>query len=401
LEMNHVWILAAVLAVLLAGGWLERRLHRRCLAGIPIRIHVNGTRGKSSVTRLIAGGLRAGGIVTCAKTTGTLPRLILPDGSEQPIARGCRPNVLEQIGVVRRAAAMRAEALVVECMALTPALQWLSEFQLIRATHAVITGVGEDHLDVMGPSERDVAWALAGMIPPGGKLFSAEQRHADVFRSAALDRQCRLVEISPNDTARVTAAELARFSHDEHAQNVALALAVCAALGVDRQRALAGMWQATPDAGALAEWNWQEGDKRFWLVNGFAANDPASSREIWAAALDRHAQAERRIALVNCRADRPGRSALLGRACASWPAADHYLLCGGGTRHFARAAIRSGLEASKLTVVSGAGTAPIFAALRCLAGSTTLVVGLGNIGGAGLELVEHFQNRKPRAELVG
>ena len=29
---------------------------------------------------LIAGGLREGGVVTCAKTTGTLARMILPDG---------------------------------------------------------------------------------------------------------------------------------------------------------------------------------------------------------------------------------------------------------------------------------------------------------------------------------
>ena len=43
---------------------------------IPIRIHVNGTRGKSSVTRLIAAGLRAGGKRTFAKTTGTAPRVI-------------------------------------------------------------------------------------------------------------------------------------------------------------------------------------------------------------------------------------------------------------------------------------------------------------------------------------
>ena len=71
-------------ALLLAGltwfGVWETRRHTRTLRQIPIRIHVNGTRGKSSVTRLIAGGLRAGGIRTVAKTTGTMARLIFPDG---------------------------------------------------------------------------------------------------------------------------------------------------------------------------------------------------------------------------------------------------------------------------------------------------------------------------------
>jgi len=70
-----------------AGGLGEGLTHRRRLRRIPIRIHVNGTRGKSSVSRLIAAGLRAGGIRTCCKTTGTLPRMILPDGSEYPVFR--------------------------------------------------------------------------------------------------------------------------------------------------------------------------------------------------------------------------------------------------------------------------------------------------------------------------
>ncbi len=150
--MKHLWILTALGALLATLAWIERRQHRRRLDRIRIRIHVNGTRGKSSVTRLIAAGLRAAGLATCAKTTGTLARLSLPDGREQPIERGCRPNVLEQIGVVRAAVAAGAEALVVECMALTPGLQWLCEWQLIRATHAVITGARADHLDVMGPA---------------------------------------------------------------------------------------------------------------------------------------------------------------------------------------------------------------------------------------------------------
>ena len=40
---------------------------------------MNGTRGKSSVTRLVAAGLREGGLKTFAKTTGTAPRVIDSD----------------------------------------------------------------------------------------------------------------------------------------------------------------------------------------------------------------------------------------------------------------------------------------------------------------------------------
>ena len=72
--MDGTLLLAGGAALLSAMGAIESLVHRRCLSKIPYRIHVNGTRGKSSVTRLIAAGLREGGIRTCAKTTGTLPR---------------------------------------------------------------------------------------------------------------------------------------------------------------------------------------------------------------------------------------------------------------------------------------------------------------------------------------
>ena len=49
---------AAILALVLSLLLWERLARDRALAAVPIRIHVNGTRGKSTVTRLIAGALR-------------------------------------------------------------------------------------------------------------------------------------------------------------------------------------------------------------------------------------------------------------------------------------------------------------------------------------------------------
>ena len=63
-------------------GLIEFALHQKRIYSIPIRIHVNGTRGKSSVTRLIGSALREGGIQTISKVTGTYPRLILENGCE-------------------------------------------------------------------------------------------------------------------------------------------------------------------------------------------------------------------------------------------------------------------------------------------------------------------------------
>ena len=166
--MSIVTVIVAATTVLLVIGVWEYQLLRRRLKRFRWRIHVNGTRGKSSVTRLIAAGLRAGGIRTFAKTTGTLPRLILPNGTEVAVPRPYGANIIEQRSVVRFAARHRADALVIECMALQPELQWLAEARLTHATHGVITNARPDHLDVMGPSEADVARALAGMMPYRG-----------------------------------------------------------------------------------------------------------------------------------------------------------------------------------------------------------------------------------------
>ena len=89
-------------------------------------IYVNGTRGKSSVTRLIDAGLRAGGWRTYAKTTGTLPMIIDTNGNEKLIRRRGRANIKEQIKILKQAALEKAEVLVIECMAVNPELQYIS-----------------------------------------------------------------------------------------------------------------------------------------------------------------------------------------------------------------------------------------------------------------------------------
>jgi poly-gamma-glutamate synthase PgsB/CapB len=382
--------IAVVLGVL---GAIELFTHRRNLRRIPIRIHVNGTRGKSSVTRLIAAGLREGGLVTCAKTTGTLARMIMPDGTEYPVFRPAGPNIIEQLRIVRTATTYDPQVLVIECMAVQPSLQALSELKMIRATHGVITNARADHLDVMGPTEDDVALALAGTTPIGATIYTAELRHKEVFERAAKDRGSKLVAIPEEEVREVTEAELAEFSYVEHAENVALALNVCRSLGVERAVALRGMWSAKPDPGVTAVSEINFFGRKLIFFNGFAANDPESTERLWRLAVDRFPNVEKKIALFNCRADRPDRSRQLGEACADWPEADHYMLIGTGTYIFARAAAARGLDERKMVFAEDARIEEIFEQIVELSGSNALIMGMANIGGQGLDLVRHFRNR--------
>lgn len=386
-------LLLAVTALLVGLGALELWWHRRNLSKIPIRVHVNGTRGKSSVVRLIAAGLRAGGKRTCAKTTGTLARMILPDGREVPIYRPAGANVIEQKRIVATAAYAGAEVLVIECMALQPELQSLCESKLVRATHAVITNARPDHLDVMGPGAREVARALAGMTPPKGKLFTAERDHISELRDAAKDRGAELHQLSDADIAEVTSRDLAGFRYTEHRDNVALALKVCESIGVEREVALRGMWEASPDPGAMTEHELAFFGREIAFVNGFAANDPVSTEQIWRSTCSKYADRAVRIAIFNCRADRPDRSRELAKSFVSWPPADHVVLMGSGTYLFAREASRLGYDSTKLVFAEGLATDELFERIIDLIPGSALVMGMGNVGGQGLSLVRYFHNR--------
>lgn len=382
-------VLLLVLAYL-AYGMIEFRLHLRNLRCVPIRVHVNGTRGKSSVTRLIAAGLRAGGLCTVAKTTGSAARYIGPDSSEEQVMRPGPANIREQLSVVSRARRDGAQALVVECMALRPDLQRISERQLIRSTVGVITNVRPDHLDVMGPTVDDVAVALAGSIPSQAALFTAEHSRRGPLRDAAHALGSEFHEVLPEaHDPGITDG----FRYVEHLENVALALAVCEHLGVSRDVALEGMRGAAPDPGALTVHRVREGDKDIEFVNAFAANDRESTYAVWQAIDPRSDPGRNVIVVASMRADRPDRAFQFGGILAEDLDADHYILTGELTHPVRSGALKLGLDARKMSDMGGRTPSEVYDRIVTFTEKRSIVVGVGNIGGTGGQLVSLFKAR--------
>ncbi len=394
----HVILITSILILFLVVlGIIEYAYHVKNLRSISIRIHVNGTRGKSSVTRLIAAGLREAGIKTFAKTTGALPRMIIHDGSEYPVFRQGMANIIEQVRIIAFAAQNRADALVIECMALQPFLQYLCEIKLVQATHGVITNVREDHLDVMGPDEKDVARALLGTTPLGKRLFTCERDYLDDFEAACRAGNTGLSVVSDSEVESIRDQDLGEFSYVEHRENIALALKVCGSLGVERDVALRGMKKAAPDMGAMTDMKLNFFGRRIHFINGFAANDPESSETIWMMALDAHPDVESRIMIINSRIDRPDRSRQIGKALFRWPRADRYILIGSGSYFIMHYAVKSGIDPRLFTNAEDLDTELIFEETLKYCKQSTLLMGIGNIAGPGLELITYFRNR---AELI-
>ncbi len=375
-------LILLLLALLTAAGLWETMRHRLVRRRIPVRVHVNGSRGKSSVTRLVAAGLQAGGVRTCAKTTGSAARFLHVDGSESPVRRLGPPNIREQLRIFRQAASEGAEALVLECMAVRPDLQRVCEHDIVKATHGVITNVRPDHLEVMGPRIEDVAESLSGTVPRRASLLHAEPRFAHVLDRRARRRGSSSVQCDP---AAVTDADLAGFRYVEFADNVALALDVCEAVGVDRDAALRGMWDVTPDVGALTRAPLPAADKDLTFVNAFAANDPESSLAVWRR-LGLDEKPDEAVVLFNNRADRLRRARDLAPLFGGDVQAGRIVVCGQATAQFMDL-IRKRVPEGTVVDAGGRTAAAVVELLVDVCPERATVVGLGNIGGVGLELV--------------
>ncbi len=367
--------------------------HRRNLARIPHRIHVNGTRGKSSVTRLIYAALRQlPNHRVVAKTTGTAPRFLFPDGREVPVFRAGRPNILEQLRIVRRAVEAGADILVLECMAITPEYLRVLEDRIVQSTVGVITNVREDHLDTMGPTLAHVARHLALTTPRNGVLFTAERRFRRLLEAEARRRGSRLVLVNPEEW--VQPGDLERFPYVEHAENVALALAVARHFGLDRETALRGMWQVPPDPGALRHFEIHLPNQTLWVYNAFAANDPESTRLIWQNVVARHPEAQT-VALFVARRDRPQRTEAFARVLGRDLVADWYLLAGFVVHPVASALRRRGIPQNRILLLEGQPAHRVVEALRRIPAPKLVVVTMGNIVGLGQEIVDLLQDLRP------
>lgn len=296
----------------LSGGviafWaLEHRRHMRKIDGIPIRIHVNGIRGKSTVTRLIGGALREAGLTTIAKTTGSAAVVVDRDGRDQPIIRQGAPTIIEQIDVIRRSVPDDTEALVIECMAIRPDYQRASEKLIVRSTISVLTNVREDHMEQLGDTLPKIARSLSETCPYGGHFITGENdpELVAVLKEKAAERSSTF---EAGDPSRVTDKDLEGFGPFAFRENIAVALAVADRLKIDRKTALRGMRKAPEDPGASHVVTVKMGGKTVHWVNLFAVND----RESTVAAVDKAnewcGEGATRIALLNNRVDREERA---------------------------------------------------------------------------------------------
>jgi gamma-polyglutamate synthase len=390
--MYSFYILLTIVILAAIAGVFEYTRHQKRIYSIPIRIHINGTRGKSSVTRLIGAGLRAGNISNITKVTGTFPRLIIEDGTETYIHRKSSANIIEQLDIVKFAAGRKVKALVMECMALQPQYQTITEHQMIHSNICVMTNIRIDHTDVMGHTLMEIAETLGRTIPKNEHLFTSENVIPDTLKQMA-DKRNTITHFV--DLQTVSHDEMKGFRYIEHRENVALALAICEHLNIDRETALKGMYDAIPDAGVLTCSRVVAFQKNLVFYNAFAANDPDSTLMVWQKIRDEIGFEGKRIVLLNTRQDRLYRAKQLAEMVAMKikDEIDYLMLIGQSTEVVEGMALSCGIPGNKLVVVGWTTPAEVFEKILSVTEKTSTIVAIGNMGGMGAETVEFFENR--------
>ena len=280
---------------------------KRNVEKIPIRVNINGIRGKSTVTRLITRILTEAGYKTVGKTTGTAARMIywFQDDEDIIVRQPQGANIGEQLKVLQKAADLNAEALVCECMAVNPDYQKVFQFRMLEANIVVIVNVLEDHLDVMGPTLDQIAQAFGATIPYNGFLITIDCAYTNYFKQIAKERNTKVIIA---DNSKITDEYLAKFDYMIFPDNASLALAVGEALGIDEETCFKGMLNAHPDPGAMRITRIGDENLNCTFVNGFAANDPQSTVNIWERVKELEYNTEDPIVIMNCREDRVDRT---------------------------------------------------------------------------------------------
>lgn len=389
--MGTLLVTAALFLFYLAALALEAEGVRRDRGSVPLRIGVTGTRGKSSVVRLIAAALRGSGRRVLAKTTGSRPRLILPDGSERDFPRFGPPSILEQKLLLRAARAEGADALVAEIMSVRPECQAVESSGILGIGVCVVTNARVDHEAEQGASRSEVARALARSVPRGGlAVCSAGEDSPELLEAVA--RAGARLRVAPPRVPVGLRRYIPVLGYAEFEENLCVALETCRALGLDGPGALRGMAAAAPDLGALRTWRWEEDGSPRVFVNAFAANDVDSTRAVLARALAGKPSGARAVGLLSLREDRAERTRQWLQALEKGLPEPLEELCAVGT---AAGIVRRRLSARGIPCRAIRARDP-GVILRAAAGGRPgelWIVGIGNIVGPGARIVEYCSVR--------
>lgn len=353
----------------------EQVLLGRARAAVPYRILVTGTRGKSSLVRILAAGARVTEPSACGKITGDVPTLLSPDGDREIRRRG-PARLAEQARLLFRCSRNATRCLVVESMTITPELM-KAEANLLRPTVAAIVNVRDDHQETLGADPDLQRKAYLDSLPRGCARVTRDPALAPFVSS--YDRSLRQPALS--FWGRSWLDGLGPLQRDL----VELAADVLAELGWDNERsrqAMAAVARQMDNTPRLL--SWQQRD--FIFLDGFSANDTESLEHLWGAWREDLESARPWSIVLATRADRPVRTSRFCNWISRRNDVDKVYVTGTHRPAALRTLRRQGVSAIDAGHLPAAMEFRDGDPLSAVRSGHSILVGLGNSRGLGLRL---------------
>lgn len=336
------------------------------LTSAPIRVLVTGSRGKSSVVRLLSAALASFGLEVRGRITGVVPRELRPGvAPEAPLKETLLlrsgPASVEEMRWWLSSLPASVDAVVMENSAIEPDLQHLA-FRWLRPVCSVLTNVRPDHEESWGRGEESAARALCSGLCPNVEGYPVVLPRTIAERPTVerllRERGCRPV---PCDSGEDFAQE-----------HLSMVRSVCDLIGLDGEEGRRAASLLPPDIADFAVYREGEGV----LASAFSANDPESAESLF---LSTGWSRGETVVLFNSRHDRQRRLT----AFTSWLSSHQWrrvCVFGGAPLILPR-------RFERLRFVDGA-------ALAGFVREEGRVFGCGNVAGAPLDYLESAFSRE-------
>ena len=377
-------LITGILGLMLLLLIIEKLIVQRCVNSLPLRIHVNGTRGKSTVTEYIGAGILGANMDVIAKITGVIPTFFY-NGVGHAIKRTGAPRVHEQFGLMRLASKLKVKGLVLECMSIAPALQRI-ESSVFRPHIYVITNIRDDHSEEMGKNIEEMADHICGAIPSNCTVVTNEIRFLNRIKETAVLRNSRVIGNSDFQFDRETELPSGVFP-----ENYFLALTVCQAAGIDNKMAREGIlkriFSTRPSLITI-----RVEEKEVSFLDAFSANDVDSTQNVIDDSRKRLGYSGKISLLLNTRADRPLRTERFTTWIATISASvGQIIITGNHAKRAMLSLLRADIPKENIHIRKDRHLKDLKSDLLKIGGEGALVVGIGNIGGSGFKILKELQ----------
>ena len=230
-----------------------------------IRIAVTGSRGKSTVVRMLHRALVSCGLECRTRLTGVVPRELSNTGAHI-IARHAGAHV-EELNWWLSQLPQSTEAVVSENSAVSPHLQHVCPMYLMPHV-TILTNTRLDHEELWGHSEESVFNSLFGALPENGKVVLPDdiaQRY--YVKALAEEKNLILIPALPLENLTMPSAI-----------NASLAIKALSLFGLDAEKCLDAVLSLPPDIADSQVIKVGNGSLAF----AFSVNDVQSTEEYFA-----------------------------------------------------------------------------------------------------------------------